>query len=215
RKKYEPEVWQEGVQSSLAIMVSEEAHYCIDRAARIMGLGSRGVIKIPSDDNFKIRTVHLETSLAEARSEGLKVIALVGCSGSTATGSYDDLEALADFAEKHDLWFHVDGAHGAAAAFSSIHKNLVKGIHRADSVIVDFHKLLATPALCTAVLFKQKMQSYHIFTNEAHYLWEEGNTEEWYHSGKRTFECTKSMMALRVFTVWHQLGLDFFASNVD
>ncbi|MEL7222405.1 MAG: aminotransferase class I/II-fold pyridoxal phosphate-dependent enzyme, partial [Bacteroidota bacterium] len=215
RAKAPSNVWQEGHQERLAVMVSEEAHYCIDRAARILGMGVEGIIKIPVDSQFKICSELLEDRLRQAEKEGLKVIAIVGCAGSTATGSYDDLNALADFCAKHQLWFHVDGAHGGAVVFSEKHKSLVAGMSCADSVVIDYHKMLMTPALNTALLFREGQRAYETFSQRAQYLWEEQQEPEWYHSGKRTFECTKLMLSIKVYVILRTFGEQVFADNVD
>src|ERR1700755_1006214 len=119
-------------------MVSAEAHFSIDRAARIMGLGKSGIIKVPVNDKFQMRTEALETCYQNAVAAGLKVFCVIGCSCATSTGAYDDLETIADFAKQHQIWFHVDGAHGAPAIFSDKHKHLLNGIGHADSIVVDF-----------------------------------------------------------------------------
>lgn len=207
-------VWVEGHQERLAIMVSEEAHYCVDRAARIMGLGSAGIIKLPTNDDFRMRSDLLEPYLTKAQADGLHVFAIIGSACSTSTGSHDDLMAIADFAQKNNIWLHVDGAHGGAAVFSPKYQSLLRGIERADSVVVDFHKLLLVPGLATALVFQREQDSFSTFQQRAQYLWNSVEAD-WYNPGKRTFECTKYMMSLKVFTLLHLYGEEVFAAVVD
>jgi L-2,4-diaminobutyrate decarboxylase len=214
-RAYSTDVWEEGATNRLAVMVSEEAHYCIDRAARIMGFGTEGVIKIPTDAHFKMKTELLERALASAKAQGLTVISVIGSAGSTSTGSYDDLNAIADFCEKHKIWFHVDGAHGGAVIFSEKHKHLVKGLARADSMIIDFHKMLLIPALATGLVFKRGEDAFKTFQQKAQYLWANQHSLDWFNSGKRTFECTKSMMCIKIYVLLKAYGEQVFTENVD
>ncbi len=214
-RAYATDVWEHGTTQRLAVMVSDEAHYCIDRSARIMGLGTEGVIKIPTDVHFRMKTELLEAAYAKAKADGLTVIAVVGSAGSTSTGAYEDLEAIADFCEKHKIWFHVDGAHGGAVIFSEKYKPLVKGLERADSMILDFHKMLLTPALATALIFKRGDDAFKTFQQKAQYLWENQNTQDWFNSGKRTFECTKTMICVKIYALLKAYGEPIFAEYVD
>ncbi len=210
-------VWTDGHRRPLALLVSEQAHYCVDRAVRIMGWGEGGIIKVPCDAQFRMRTDLLDTFLAKAREEGKEVIAVVGSACSTATGAFDDLEAIADFCEKQDLWLHVDGAHGAATAFSGTYRHLVRGIERADSVAMDFHKMLLTPAIATALIYKEGNDAYKTFAQRADYLWEESEEPEWFNLAKRTFECTKAMYSLKWYSLYQTYGpelLDQYVSRV-
>lgn len=209
------DVWWEGTTDQLAIMVSEEAHYCVDRAARIMGLGSKGIIKVPVNDRYQLRTDLLVPYLAQAKANGLTVFAVIGSACSTSTGSYDDLTAIADFCEVNQLWFHVDGAHGGVAALSDIYRPLVKGIERADSVVIDFHKMMMIPALVTALLYRRNTDAFRTFQQKAQYLWADAEAKDWFNSGKRAFECTKLMMSAKVYTILRTYGESIFIENVE
>jgi len=211
------DVWENGAndREQLAIMVSAEAHFSIDRAARIMGLGKNGIIKVPVNDKFQMQTEALETSYRNAVAAGLKVFCVIGCSCATSTGAYDDLKAIADFAKQHQIWFHVDGAHGAPAIFSAKHKHLLNGINSADSIVVDFHKMMMAPSLSTAVLFKHQRQSAQTFTQEALYLYQDEQEYEWFNSGKYTFECTKPATILHTYAIMRHYGDELYRQNID
>jgi L-2,4-diaminobutyrate decarboxylase len=211
--KAKQNIWQEGYEGQLALLVSEEAHYCVDRAARIMGWGDAGIIKVPVDDRFRMRTDCLETYYRQALEAGKEVIAVVGSACTTATGSFDDLEAIAGFCQQHGLWFHVDGAHGAALAFSQKYASTVRGLEKADSVAMDFHKMLLTPSVTTALIFRRGGDSYQTFSQQAEYLFNK-KEPEWFNLAKRTFECTKLMIGFKAYSVIRTYGLELFDEYV-
>ena len=200
--------------AKLGVLVSDEAHYCVDRAVKIMGMGSEGIIKVPVDDQYSLRTDLLSKCLGDARQKGVKIFAIVGSAPSTATGMYDNLEAISHFAQKQGIWFHVDGAHGGAAIFSTKYKSLLKGIEKADSVVIDGHKMMMMPAITTALLFKDRENSHLTFRQKADYLLEDSEEEDWYNLAKRTFECTKYMMSLHWYTLLKLYGNEIFDAFV-
>lgn len=166
------------------------------------------------DDHFRLRPEALDTALKAATLAGRKVVAVVASAGSTATGSFDPLEPVADFCERHGLWFHVDGAHGASAVLSPTHRHRVRGIDRADSVVWDAHKGLLMPALVTAVLFRDGARSFEAFAQEASYLFHGDAERPWSDVALRTLECTKEMMALKVYACLSVLGTRLFSDAV-
>ncbi|KAK8895530.1 hypothetical protein M9Y10_023997 [Tritrichomonas musculus] len=156
RTKYERFFQDKRQAHNLAIMVSEVAHYSIERAAMVMGLDRENIIQLPLNPDCTVKVDELENKLKEARSKGKIVFCIVGCASTTSHGAHDDLTALGTFAKKHNMWFHVDGAHGGCAAFSKKYKHLLKGIELCDSVIIDFHKMLMVPTTSTAILYNRR-----------------------------------------------------------
>lgn len=199
---------------NLCILTSEQAHYCVERAALTMGLGTGGVIKIAVDDQYRMDAKQLEEKYNRVVGEGKKVLCVIGSAPSTSTGAYDDLESIGNFCKQHNIWFHVDGVHGAGVIFSSKYNYLVKGIEKADSIVMDFHKMMLTPSLCTVVLMKDKEHSYDTFRQKADYLWQLQDND-WSQGGKRTFETTKSMYILKLFTLFKEFGDSIFENYID
>lgn len=215
--KSEYNIWEEGVKADAlpGFIVSEQSHYSISRNLKIMGLGEAASIPIKVDTKFAMRTDLLEKTLHEAKGKGIKVIGVVANACSTATGTYDNLEAIASFCEDNNLWMHVDGAHGMGVLMSEKYRHLIKGIERADSVIIDFHKMFLVTGLNTAVLFKDGDRSYETFAQKASYLFELSHDKEWYNSAKRTLECTKSSLGFHTYTMFRYYGDKFFGDYVD
>jgi L-2,4-diaminobutyrate decarboxylase len=210
-------IWEDGVQDSQrpAFMISDQAHYSVGRNVKIMGLGNASIIKVPVDSHFRMRTDLLEELKNRAEKKGVRVISVVASSCSTATGTYDDLESIADFCEKHDLWMHVDGAHGMGVLFSEKYKKYVQGIERADSVVIDFHKMFLVPALNTLVMFRNGEKSFETFAQKASYLFQKSQDNKWFNSATRTIECTKSALGIIAYTALKYYGKSYFKEYID
>jgi L-2,4-diaminobutyrate decarboxylase len=210
-------IWEEGVKNENrpGYMMSEQSHYSIGRNVKIMGLGDESIIKVPFDSRFRMKTEELENIKKRAEDKGINVISVVANACSTATGSYDDLSVIAAFCEKHDLWMHVDGAHGMGVLFSEKYKNKVKGIERADSVVIDFHKMLLVPALNTLVMFRNGEKSFETFAQKASYLFQKTQNNVWYNSATRTIECTKSALGIVAYTAIKYYGNSYYKEYIE
>jgi L-2,4-diaminobutyrate decarboxylase len=199
----------------LAVLTGAQTHYSVRRAVEVMGFGAEGVVVVPVDERFRLRVDALAEAHRTAEARGRRVIAVVASACSTATGAFDPLEPIAEHCAQHDLWLHVDGAHGASAILSPAHRHLLAGVGRADSVVWDAHKMMLMPSLVTAVLFRDGERSYEVFAQQASYLFGGKKArDEWFDTGLRTLECTKRMMALKVYAALAVHGPAFFAEYV-
>ena len=198
------------------ILVSEQAHFCIDRAWTTMGMNVNNLHKIPVNDAYQVDIVAMKSTVTTILAQpNQRIMAIVGCACTTATGSYDDIASLSDLCQQDNIWLHIDGAHGGAAIFSpKLKSQLLNQIHRADSIIIDAHKMMLTPALATAVLFKDHMDGYNSFKQQADYLFDQSKIDA-HNLAKRTFETTKLMMSIKVYYLLKKYGTSYIASFVE
>jgi L-2,4-diaminobutyrate decarboxylase len=223
-----PDSWESGMSSeehsraarparlSPKLIVQADAHYCIARAAGILGIGTGNIVRAPLDERRRMDPAKLEATLSGLRAADNPVVAVVACACATPIGAFDPLEPIADICAKHGVWLHVDAAHGGAALLSPRHRHLVAGLERADSLTWDAHKMLFVPALCAFLFYKNKRHSYEAFRQNAPYLFDPsapGLAE--YDSGLRTVECTKRAAAFGLWGVWSLFGPQLFADMVD
>lgn len=154
----------------LRFYVSDQAHSCHQKALETLGLGSKALVEIPSDDRQRIQLDALEAAISEDRANGLQPACVIGTAGTTNTGAIDDLTALADLCDREHLWFHVDGCIGGVLRLAPDHAHLVKGIERAGSVAIDPHKWLHAPFEAGAVLIKDAEAHFATFEMHGAYL---------------------------------------------
>lgn len=134
------------------LYASSESHHSLDKSAGLLGLGRQALRRVSVNARIQLDPVALEDAIVRDQREGFRPFCVVATAGTTNSGAIDDLVALADICARHQLWLHVDGAYGAAAIFSDRHRDLVRGIERADSVTIDPHKWLAMPFAAGVVL---------------------------------------------------------------
>ncbi len=147
------------------IAVSSEAHASIALALKVIAVDA---LVVDTEDH-RLTGAALEAALAaDPDPEG--VIAVVATAGTTNGGIVDELDGIADVADAHGLWFHVDGAYGAAALFVSGYRSQFAGIERADSLVIDPHKWLFAPYDCGALLYREPELARTALTQRASYL---------------------------------------------
>ena len=212
--------WRRGVAASAkmppVIVAHGESHYCVTRAAGILGIGSDHVLKAALDERWRMDPVKHDTQISDLRSKGHPIIAVVASACSTRTGAFDPLIAISDICKRHGIWMHVDAAHGGAACLSDRYKHLVAGIERADSVVWDAHKMQHVPALCTFVFYRDKRHRFCAFEQDAPYLYDPTapNLAE-HDSGLKTVECTKRAAAFGLWGAWCLHGRELFRDIVE
>jgi glutamate/tyrosine decarboxylase-like PLP-dependent enzyme len=166
-----PDVRARGVGGKgLVAYCSAAAHGCIPRAMDMAGLGTDALRLIPADDAHRMDIAALEQAIAADVAAGLHPFLIVGTAGTVDTGAFDNLAAIADIAAREKIWFHVDGAFGATAAFSAKYRPLLAGVERADSLAFDFHKWAQVPYDCGCVLVRDRTLLLETFAQSLAYL---------------------------------------------
>ena len=198
------------------LIVQGDAHYCIDRAAGVMGIGQSQVMRVPLDGHRRMDVAVLEQMLTDLTEQQVPIIAVVAVACTTAVGAFDPLETIADVCERHQVWLHVDAAHGGAVCLSQKHRHLVKGLERADSVVFDAHKMMFVPAVCALVFYRNKKNRFRAFEQKAPYLFDPSAPDmSEYDNGVVTFECTKRSAALGLWGALSIFGFELFEQLVD
>lgn len=152
------------------LYTSDQAHFSVGKAARLLGIGSDALRIIPTDSGYRMDLDALRRIMVADRAEGMHPFCVVGGAGTVNTGATDDLEALADLALAEGLWFHVDGAFGAFAALDPELLPLVRGMERADSLAFDLHKWMVVPIEAGVVLVRDEHALRGAFDADAGYV---------------------------------------------
>lgn len=167
------EVREHGLDQSANALVgyaSAATHACVRKAFENAGLGSANLRVLPIDGDHRVDPHVAARAIAQDRAAGLRPFLLVANAGTVDVGAIDPLEALADLAQRENLWFHVDGAFGATAYLSEHLRPKLRGIERADSIAFDFHKWLHVPYDAGCVIVRDGEIHRATFASEGPYI---------------------------------------------
>ncbi|HEY4426308.1 MAG TPA: pyridoxal-dependent decarboxylase [Pyrinomonadaceae bacterium] len=129
----------------LRVYVSEQSHSSIEKAVITLGLGQRGMRKIPTDSEFRMDARALAAAVEEDKRNGYLPFCVVATVGTTSTSSIDPVPEIVPICEEHALWLHVDAAYAGSAAVVPELRHILAGCERADSLVTNPHKWLFTP----------------------------------------------------------------------
>jgi aromatic-L-amino-acid decarboxylase len=198
----------------MVMYVSAEGHSCLRKAAELLGLGSRQVRVVPVDDGFRMDVGALRTLVAHDVQAGLRPFCVVATAGTVNTGAVDSLDAIADVAADHGMWFHVDGAYGALGVLAGNIAAGYAGMARADSLALDPHKWLGVPVDSGCVLWREPALARATFSLVPAYLRDEREDGlGWF--AEYGVEQTRPFRALRVWATMAHLGRDGIVQLVD
>ena len=174
REAADPAIRARGMSGSdrpgFRVYCSEEAHSSVDKAAITLGIGSDNVIRLPTDEAFRVVPEVLRRAVGQDRARGFRPLAVVATVGTTGVTAIDPVDAIADICRDEGLWLHVDASYGGSAAIVPELRHVLDGCDRADSLVVNPHKWLFVPIDCSAAYTRHPEIMRRAFSLTPEYL---------------------------------------------
>jgi aromatic-L-amino-acid decarboxylase len=154
----------------LRVYCTEHTHSSVAKACITLGIGTDNVVKVPVDDEFRMRVDALDALMVADRAAGLRPLAVVATVGTTSTSSIDPVPAIADLCTREKVWLHIDAAYAGVMGIVPEYRWVLEGVERADSVLTNPHKWLFTTMDCSALWTKHPDVLRNAFSLVAEYL---------------------------------------------
>jgi aromatic-L-amino-acid decarboxylase len=198
-----------------AVYFSDQTHSSVERAFRVAGFLPEQLRKIPSDSQFRLPVEELARRITEDRAAGLRPFAVVANAGTTNTGAIDSLPEIGALCGANQMWMHVDGAYGAAAALCGRGKALLKGLELADSLSLDPHKWLFQSLECGCVLLRDSAILKSTYRIMPEYLIDVHRNVAEVNPCDYGIQLTRSFRALKLWMSIQYFGLDAFRAAME
>ncbi len=211
---------QQGMRNSpeLVAFVSADAHYSLDKAANVIGLGSDNLIKVPINAAGEMDPAELSALLIDATSKGQLPFFVCGTAGTTVRGAYDPIPALLMLREQYGFWLHIDAAWGGSAMLDpALRARFMPEVERVDSLTWDFHKMLGASLMCNILMFNsdQHHLSQSCGAGDGSYLFRETDADTIIDPGLSSLQCGRRVDALKWFLDWKFYGQQGLAKRVN
>jgi glutamate/tyrosine decarboxylase-like PLP-dependent enzyme len=201
------------------IFASQEVHYSLDKIANILGLGARGLVRVPTDDQLRLRPDALAGAIAEARRSGRWPFCVVGIAGTTLSGAIDPLREIGEIARREGLWYHIDAAYGGSLLACSggdgqDARRLLSGISAADSVTFNPQKWLFVPKVCAGIFFRDAQRVSDAVRQDFPYtgMGTGAIDDARRNVGEYTIQGTRRVDVLKLWLTLEHFGLDFLSA---
>jgi aromatic-L-amino-acid decarboxylase len=197
------------------VYAGDQAHFSIARGLDVLGFPRETLRILDSDSRFRLLADPVAEAVEADRAAGLTPLAICAVSGSTNTGSVDDVPSLASLAEREHLWLHVDAAYGGGALLSKRDADKVPGLDRADSVTIDPHKWFFQAYDIGALLVRRRDDLLRTFQQSPEYYASSRPQDEpldWY---RYSIEGTRRFRALKLWMSWKHLGTSGLGALVE
>ncbi len=208
----------------LVAFVNAEAHYSMDKAANVLGIGTENLIKIPVDERGRLRVDVLEREIMAAKDAGKTPFFVAATAGTTLRGAYDAIYEINALKEKcgHDFWHHVDGAWGGTAFLSKkLTEHFMRGLGKTHSFTFDFHKMHGIPMVCNFLLINghqgragRVLQST-IASGNDDYIFRGADNERPADLGAVSLQCGRHTDILKLFLAWKFYGRAGFVDRFE
>jgi aromatic-L-amino-acid decarboxylase len=197
------------------LYVSEQRHWSVDRAAKIIGLRKDQVRPVSCDGAWRMSPAVLTACVQEDLRHRRVAWAVVANGGATNTGVVDPLEDLAAVCQARKLWFHVDAAYGWAVALDPGEKHVLRGIERADSITLDAHKWFAQTFDVGCLLVREGTLLEKTFAMRPEYMQDVAPGQEEVNFADRGLALTRRFRALKLWLSIKVLGVSWFRRLVN
>ena len=136
---------------ALKVYISDLTHSSAEKGALALGFGQKNVVRIPVDDQLRMRPDLLEEAIVRDRAAGAIPAVIVATVGTTSFASVDPIRAIGEIAAAEKIWYHVDTAYAGSAMICPELRVHWDGIELADSIVVNPHKWLFTQVDCSVL----------------------------------------------------------------
>lgn len=198
-----------------SVYMSNQSHSALVKAARIIGLRPECIRMIPTDKRFRMDMDALVETVAEDRAAGLSPIAVCANAGTSSSGAVDPLEAMADYCEAQNIWLHVDAAHGGFAIVTEEGREILSGIERADSIVLDAHKWFFQPYEAGGLMVKDVHTLERVFAGKHDILQDTIWGANHPNFSDRGLQLSRSVRALKIWMSVQTFGMAAFRRAVS
>lgn len=161
---------KKGIEKTMRVYSSTEAHSSIEKAVKIAGLGSENLRLISTDNTFAMQVQALEQAIEQDIAAGFLPVCVVAAIGSTSSMAMDPVDEIASICKKFNLWLHVDAAFAGTAAIVPELRGFMKGTEKADSLVFNPHKWMLTNFDCSAYFVSDPAMLVQAFEMKPEYL---------------------------------------------